>query len=50
LLPLRKLQQEIANKRNEMVQLGMSKGLSHPETVKVSQELDELLNKLAKHK
>lgn len=42
--------QQIEAKRSEMVERGMAKGLSHPETVCLSQELDELLNKLGKTK
>ncbi len=43
---LKKLQVAVEAKRKEMVTIGMSKGLSHPDTVRVSQELDELLNRL----
>lgn len=39
-----KLLVKINSKRDEMMRLGMIKGLTCKETVKVSQELDELLN------
>ncbi|MEH7177642.1 aspartyl-phosphate phosphatase Spo0E family protein [Neobacillus vireti] len=38
------LEMAINEKRNEMIKIGMSKGLSCEETVLCSQELDELLN------
>lgn len=39
-----KLAIEINSKRKEMIHLGLHKGLSAEETVRCSQELDELLN------
>lgn len=33
-------------KRKEMIDAGMELGLCHPETVRLSQELDVLLNEL----
>lgn len=42
---LKKLQQQIQAKKEEMINIGLTKGLAHPDTVKVSQELDTLLNK-----
>jgi hypothetical protein len=39
---------ELEKKREEMVESGMSLGFTHPETVKLSQELDELLNKFGR--
>ncbi|MDL4840995.1 aspartyl-phosphate phosphatase Spo0E family protein [Aquibacillus rhizosphaerae] len=34
----------INSKRNEMVKVGLLKGLTSKETIKCSQELDQLLN------
>ena len=31
--------------RKKMVNLGMSKGLRHPDVLKVSQDLDDVINK-----
>jgi hypothetical protein len=42
------LESDIERTREEMVSVGMSKGLAHPETVELSQKLDCLLNKLSK--
>nr|WP_036842476.1 aspartyl-phosphate phosphatase Spo0E family protein [Pontibacillus marinus] len=39
---------DIERKRNEMMKLAAEKGFSHPQTVQLSQELDDLLNKLHK--
>lgn len=44
------LKAKIERVRNEMVRVGMREGLSHPSTVKLSQELDELLNQLERQK
>lgn len=45
---------EIVNKikliRKEMIDSGLKKGFSHPETVKLSQELDQFMNKLTMFK
>jgi hypothetical protein len=38
----------LEEKRAEMVVVGMEKGLGHPETIRISQELDQLLNTHAK--
>ncbi|MFC4801625.1 Spo0E family sporulation regulatory protein-aspartic acid phosphatase [Neobacillus sp. GCM10023253] len=38
------LAEAIRNKRAEMIQIGMSKGLDSEETIYCSQELDDLLN------
>lgn len=38
------LDSAITDKRKQMVEMGMKKGFTHPETVHVSQELDKLLN------
>ncbi|WHY03053.1 aspartyl-phosphate phosphatase Spo0E family protein [Neobacillus sp. DY30] len=38
------LEEAINEKRTEMIELGMAKGLSSEETVVCSQELDRLLN------
>lgn len=35
---------EIELKRNEMIQNGLTNGFTDKETIKLSQELDELLN------
>nr|WP_106783199.1 aspartyl-phosphate phosphatase Spo0E family protein [Lysinibacillus timonensis] len=40
------LECQIFHLRTRMIQLGRLKGLVHPETVKCSQELDEILNQL----
>lgn len=42
---LGKLKNEIEKKREEMITSGMVKGLSHPDTIKLSEELDKLINK-----
>jgi hypothetical protein len=42
------LQDEIESKRQEMIELGMTKGFDHPDTIKVSQELDILIIKAMK--
>ena len=39
-----KRRKEIERKREEMIRSGMVKGLKHPDTVKLSEELDKLLN------
>jgi glutamate mutase epsilon subunit len=38
------LEEAINEKRNEMINIGMKKGLSNRETIVCSQELDNLLN------
>jgi len=35
---------EIERKRKEMIRIGMEKGLTHKQTIKISQEIDELMN------
>ncbi|MFE3976723.1 aspartyl-phosphate phosphatase Spo0E family protein [Peribacillus sp. SIMBA_075] len=35
--------------RTHLIEIGMLQGLSHPETVKTSQELDKLLYKFQKN-
>lgn len=40
------LERQVETLRERMVQNGLSKGLTHPDTVEVSQELDKVLNKL----
>jgi hypothetical protein len=37
---------ELEKKRAEMVEVGMSKGFTDPETVRISQEVDELHNEV----
>jgi stage 0 sporulation regulatory protein len=39
------LEKSIEAVRNEMVSAGMTKGLLHPETIELSQQLDTLLNR-----
>jgi Spo0E like sporulation regulatory protein. len=41
---MRNLLIELEDLRRKMVHLGMRKGLRHPEVLKVSQELDIVLN------
>lgn len=38
------LEDAIATLQNRMINIGLSKGLTHPDTVKCSQELDIVLN------
>ncbi|QCR34389.1 hypothetical protein C1N55_03130 [Lysinibacillus sp. SGAir0095] len=38
------LKVEIEALQNRMIDIGLSKGLTHPDTVKCSQELDVVLN------
>lgn len=33
----------LESKRQEMIELGMTKGFDHPDTIKVSQELDIMI-------
>jgi stage 0 sporulation regulatory protein len=35
---------DINDLRNQMIHSGLTKGLSHPETIKYSQKLDHLIN------
>jgi hypothetical protein len=42
------LKELIEAKRQIMIDLGMKKGFSHPETIKASQELDKLILKAQK--
>jgi stage 0 sporulation regulatory protein len=39
------LEKSIETVRNEMVSVGMTKGLLHPETIELSQQLDKLINR-----
>lgn len=41
---LKELDQKIESWRKKMLEVGLEKGLCHPETVKISQDLDQLLN------
>lgn len=41
----KELEREIERKRDEMIRVGMAKGLNDPETIRLSQELDKLINK-----
>ena len=45
---LDELNEQIEAKRAEMVTVGIKIGLAHPDTVRISQELDELLNEHAR--
>ncbi|WP_077211784.1 aspartyl-phosphate phosphatase Spo0E family protein [Bacillus dakarensis] len=38
------LNKDIKDLRNQMIDSGLTKGLSHPETIKYSQKLDQLIN------
>lgn len=38
------LEEAIVTLQNRMIDIGLSKGLTHPDTVKCSQELDVVLN------
>ncbi|PTY92345.1 aspartyl-phosphate phosphatase Spo0E family protein [Heyndrickxia sporothermodurans] len=40
-----KLSVDIEKKRMEMINVGMSKGFTNEETIKISQELDDLINR-----
>ncbi|MRG87584.1 aspartyl-phosphate phosphatase Spo0E family protein [Salinibacillus xinjiangensis] len=42
----KELQNKIYAKRKKMIELGLTKGLHHKETLWISQELDRLINKL----
>ncbi|WP_353057307.1 aspartyl-phosphate phosphatase Spo0E family protein [Cytobacillus oceanisediminis] len=37
-------------KRNRMIRSGIKKGLNHPDTIRLSQQLDKLLNEYQKGK
>ncbi|WP_368505317.1 aspartyl-phosphate phosphatase Spo0E family protein [Alkalihalophilus sp. As8PL] len=39
------LESRIEATRQEMIKIGLTKGLQHPETIKLSQRLDLCLNK-----
>ena len=41
---LKTVRTELEAKREQLIEVGMRWGLSHPETVKLSQEVDELHN------
>lgn len=40
------LLKDIESTRKSMIQVGAAFGLTHPETIKLSQRLDQLLNRL----
>ncbi|CAM5199896.1 hypothetical protein UACE39S_02954 [Ureibacillus acetophenoni] len=40
------LLKDIESTRKSMIQVGAAFGLTHPETIKLSQQLDQLLNRL----
>ncbi len=40
------VESEIRNLKLQMIQSGITKGLNHPDTIKLSQKLDKLLNDL----
>ncbi|CEG21540.1 Spo0E like sporulation regulatory protein [Planococcus massiliensis] len=39
---------DFEEKQALMIHSGLTKGLTHPETIRISQELDDLLNELMK--
>jgi len=47
-LSLEELEYQIDTLRTHMINVGILKGLTHPETIKLSQELDILLNQYQK--
>lgn len=47
-LSLEELEYQIDTLRTRMITVGILKGLIHPDTIKLSQELDILLNKYQK--
>jgi fructose-bisphosphate aldolase class 1 len=49
-MDLDKLLQEIEKQRKEMTLIGIEKGLNDLNTLRISQELDELLNRLNREK
>ncbi|AQY55069.1 hypothetical protein [Geobacillus phage TP-84] len=44
----KRLQKLIEQQRKKMIDLGMTKGFNHPDTIRASQELDKLINKAMK--
>jgi hypothetical protein len=46
LIDLKTLIRELEAKRKQMIKVGMQLGLLHPETLKLSQEIDRLHNEL----
>lgn len=40
-----KIEIEIKNLRTQLINVGMEKGLTHPNTIQLSKNLDRLLNK-----
>lgn len=40
-----KIKNKIQKLRTQLINVGMKKGLTHPNTIQVSQDLDKLLNK-----
>lgn len=47
-LPHEEVQFKIEEIRNQMIDAGLLKGLTHPDTIKISQELDLLMNEYQK--
>jgi len=45
-----RLEIKINFKRNRMIRSGIKKGLNHPDTIRLSQQLDKLLNEYQKGK
>ncbi|MCS0787418.1 aspartyl-phosphate phosphatase Spo0E family protein [Cytobacillus firmus] len=45
-----RLEIKINFKRNRMIRSGIKKGLNHPDTIRLSQQLDKLLNEYQKVK
>ena len=48
MLPLEEVKFKIEVLRSHMIDTGQLKGLTHPDTIKLSQELDVLLNEYLK--
>jgi hypothetical protein len=46
LIDLKKIRTELEEKRKQMIEVGMQSGLSSPKTLRLSQEIDTLHNKL----
>ncbi|SET19140.1 Spo0E like sporulation regulatory protein [Oceanobacillus limi] len=44
----KKLINQVKKKQNEMIKVGLEKGLQHEETLKLSQQLDKLITKVQK--
>ncbi|MGA5688148.1 Spo0E family sporulation regulatory protein-aspartic acid phosphatase [Cytobacillus pseudoceanisediminis] len=49
-MKITRLEIKINFKRNRMIRSGIKKGLNHPDTIRLSQQLDKLLNEYQKVK